>query len=266
MDEYTRGKLKFAYDNAKISEVATTAPFDIQEMIGRNITSSMTFEVIRDSRNRPWNATKGSVNSIAFEYAGGILGGDQYFNRYLIKSAWWWPFYWESAFMTQARWGYVKQRSGGDLFSYQKFYLGGINTVRGFDYEEISPVVNGNRVGGERMVVFNLEYVFPLVSEQGVMGVVFSDFGNVFRDSDNYTFSDIKKSAGAGIRRKRRTRLCHIGDVWLSIGGLPNLPGAGREVNRGITGQIDSAVGTGNLLDGRRRSALGSDTNRQDQA
>ena len=47
-----------------------------------------------------------------------------------------------------------------------------------------------------------MEYRFPLLKEQGVVGLVFFDAGNVF-DSDYdrpWSFSGIKKSAGAGVR------------------------------------------------------------------
>ncbi len=200
MDEYTRGSIKYGYDSSKISDVENSASLIIRNMEGRTNTSSTTFEIKRDSRDRPWNTSRGSVNSISFEYAGGILSGDEYFNKYDIKSAWYWPFYWDTVFMTQARWGYVKKRSGGSLSPFQKYFLGGINTVRGFDYAEISPKDNGEKIGGEKMMVFNLEYVFPLLKEQGVNGVIFSDFGNSFRNTESLSFSDIKKSAGIGFR------------------------------------------------------------------
>ena len=74
--------------------------------------------------------------------------------------------------------------------------------MRGFDYEEISPrdPETGDEIGGEKMMVYNLEYHFPLVKEQGIIGLVFFDAGNVFESGDNYTFSGIRMSAGGGIR------------------------------------------------------------------
>ena len=171
-------------------------------MEGRNLTSSVEFAITRNSKDRFWNPTKGSVNSVSFEYAGGILGGDVYFNKYEAESGWYFPFYWETVFFTKGKWGYIDQRSGGKLPVYQKYRLGGINSVRGFDYASISPVdpETGDRIGGEKMMVYNFEYRFPLVKEQGVIGLVFFDAGNVFTKDESYTFSGIRRSAGAGIR------------------------------------------------------------------
>ncbi len=200
--EFTRGSVIYTYDDAKISDVSETASQVIKDMEGRNITSSMTLGVSRDSRDRRFNARKGSVNSLSVEYAGGIFGGDNYFTKYRARSAWFFPLFSDSAFSVQGRWGYVEKRTGGELPVYEKFKLGGMNTVRGFDYGSISPVdpVTGDRIGGEKMMVYNLEFRFPLVKEQGVFGVLFFDAGNVFTADEEYAFSGIRRSAGGGIR------------------------------------------------------------------
>lgn len=97
----------------------------------------------------------------------------------------------------------MEQRSSdGKLPIFQKFRLGGINSVRGFNFASISPTdpATGDKIGGEKMMVYNVEYRFPLIKEQGVIGLVFFDAGNVFTKDENYTFSGIRRSAGAGIR------------------------------------------------------------------
>ena len=64
----------------------------IKEMEGKNITSSMTFAITRDSRDKLWDTSKGSYNRLRFEYAGGVLGGDIGFNKYIAKTGWFFPF------------------------------------------------------------------------------------------------------------------------------------------------------------------------------
>ncbi|MFZ7111621.1 MAG: outer membrane protein assembly factor BamA [Desulfatiglandales bacterium] len=201
-DDYTEGLVKYTYDDADISEIGDDAALEIKDMEGRWVTSSVRLGIGRDSTDRPWNTTRGSNNLLTFEYAGGIFGGDVYFNRYEFKSTWFFPLWKDTVFMAQGRWGYVEGRSGGKLPIYQKYFLGGMNTVRGFDYEDITPrdLATGDGIGGEKMMVYNLEYRFPLLKDQGVIGLVFFDAGNVFTKDENYSFSGIKKSAGAGIR------------------------------------------------------------------
>jgi outer membrane protein insertion porin family len=200
--EFMRGSVAYTYDDSEISDVSETAAQVIKDVQGRNLTSSITLGVQRDSRDRRFNAKEGSVNSFYVEYAGGFLGGDSYFTKYNARSAWFFPLFWDTSFSVQGKWGYVAERSGGNLPVYEKFRLGGMNTVRGFDYGSISPVdpETGDRIGGEKMMVYNLEFRFPLLKEEGIVGVLFFDAGNVFTKDEDYTFSGIRRSAGAGIR------------------------------------------------------------------
>jgi len=167
------------------------------DMRGRNVTSSVTLLLKRDSRDKAWNTSKGSINQISFQYAG--LGGDEKFNKSRARTTWFFPLFWDTVFMLQGRVGYIQDT--GKLSVFQKFFLGGINTVRGYDYETISPRDdNGYLIGGTKMMCFNVEYRFPVLTEQGVVGLVFFDAGNAFDDSAYWNPNSLKKSVGAGVR------------------------------------------------------------------
>jgi outer membrane protein insertion porin family len=205
LGEYVRGYAKYEYDDADIYDIAEGASLVIQDMQGRNVTSSMSFALERDSRDRPWFTTRGSLNKISFEYAGDPLGGDVAFNKYMATSSWFFPLPWETAIMVQGRWGYIDEREeDGKLPIYQKFRIGGLNTVRGFETYEISPrdPVTGDAVGGEKMMIYNFEYRFPLplFKEQGVSGVVFFDAGSVSSKDESYPSTGIRTSFGGGVR------------------------------------------------------------------
>jgi len=202
IDEFTRGSVRYAYDSSNISDVDEDASIVIKDMEGRNVTSSMTFALTRDSRDRLWNTTRGSFNSFSVEYAGGGLGGDVGFNKYLAKTGWYFPLFWDTVFLVKGTWGLVVQRPDEKLPVFQKFRIGGINSVRGFDFGDISPIdpETRDRIGGERMMFYNVEYRFPLFREQGIVGLVFFDAGNVFTKDEDYTFQDIRTAAGGGIR------------------------------------------------------------------
>ncbi len=201
LDEYTRASFQYEYDDSDIGNIPDDASPEFTEMEGRNVTSSITLGLRRDTRNKPWNTTKGSVNSIYFAFAGRFLGGDVNYNSITATSAWYFPLYWDTVFLLRGSLGYMEERAGGKLPIYQKYRLGGLNSVRGFEYASISPIdENGYRIGGERMMHYTLEYRVPVVKEQGLMGLVFFDCGNVFESDEQYTFSDIRKSAGFGFR------------------------------------------------------------------
>ena len=202
IDEFTRGSVRYAYDDTDLSDVSKDAAFAIRDSRGRNVTSGMTFAVTRDSRDRPFLTSRGSHNSISFEYTGDVFSGDVYMNKYEATSSWYFPLFWNTVFLVRGTWGLVEKRSGGSLPVYQKFRIGGINTVRGFEFGDISPIdpESNDRIGGEKMMYYNVEYRFPLVKEQGVIGLVFFDAGNVLTKDEDWTFDGIRTSAGAGVR------------------------------------------------------------------
>jgi len=201
--DFTRGTVKYQYDDTYISEVPDDAALDIKEMEGKNITSSMTFAITRDSRDKLWDTSKGSYNRLRFEYAGGVLGGDIGFNKYIAKTGWYFPLFWDTVFLVKGTWGLVVKRPGEALPVYQKFRIGGGQTVRGFEFEAISPIdpATGDRIGGETMMYYTAEFRFPLVKEFGVVGTVFFDAGNVYTDNENaLTVPGLRTAAGGGIR------------------------------------------------------------------
>ncbi|MDO9463539.1 MAG: BamA/TamA family outer membrane protein, partial [Deltaproteobacteria bacterium] len=141
-------------------------------------------------------------NSFSVEYAGGFLGGDSAYTKYTAKSGWYYPLFWDTVGHINGSIGYVKENPDGKLPVYEKFYLGGLNSVRGFKFGDISPIdpATGERIGGEKMLLFNVEYIFPLIKKAGLKGVVFFDAGNAFREEDSYNLTDLRTSVGFGFR------------------------------------------------------------------
>ncbi|HBO85019.1 MAG TPA: outer membrane protein assembly factor BamA, partial [Deltaproteobacteria bacterium] len=82
---------------------------------------------------------------------------------------------------------------------YERFYLGGINSLRGFATRSVSPKdpVTNELIGGNSEALLNIEYVFPIFPEQKFRGVIFFDTGNAWDDS---FLNDLRYSAGIGIR------------------------------------------------------------------
>jgi outer membrane protein insertion porin family len=202
IDPYTRGRVRYGYDDANIFDVGYNAAPEIQEMQGKNKTSSITLGLVRNSTDHPWNTTRGSINSFTYEYAGRFLGGDLSYDSYLLGSEWYFSMPWETVFLVKGHWGFMKEKSDGFLPSFKKFRIGGINTVRGFDFATISPLdpVTLDYIGGTKMMYYNFEYRIPLLKDQGVVGLVFFDAGNVFTENESWTFSGIRRAVGGGFR------------------------------------------------------------------
>lgn len=86
----------------------------------------------------------------------------------------------------------------GDSPVFERFYGGGLGSLRGFDYRGISPRqgTNNDVIGGDFSMFLGAEYSFPLVG-RNVRGVVFLDSGTVER---NVEIKNYRVSAGCGIR------------------------------------------------------------------
>jgi len=201
IDDYTRGSVGYSYDDAYVTSIYSSYSPYLQDMIGKNTTSSMTTGVSRDSRNKIWSTSRGSVNSLSMEYAGGALGGTSSFNRYSAVSSWFFPLWWNHVLMAKGSAGMVKERSGGKLPVYERFMLGGSGSVRGYDSMSISPVdpETGYSIGGTKMWMGNLEYRIPIMESQGVIGFFFFDAGSAFTNNDDWR-RKAKRSTGFGIK------------------------------------------------------------------
>jgi outer membrane protein insertion porin family len=189
----------YGYDNADLTDIQETASSVIKDSAGIHVTSFVTLNFTRDTRNRRYNATKGSRNVIASKLAGGYLQGDAAFTKVEGTSSWYFPLFWETSFHLKGAAGQVFENTSGQLPVFEKFYLGGLGSVRGFPANNISPVdpVTGDRIGGTKMWYTNLEWLFPVLKDAGLSGVVFFDAGNAF---DEWSFEIIKKSVGGGLR------------------------------------------------------------------
>ena len=203
--EFTRLSGRYLYEDILVYDLGDNPSRKLREMEGHSSTSAVKVQLRRDDRNRIFNATEGSDNSISVEYAGGPLGGTNAFTRIIPESGWFIPSGFENfTFFVRAKAGWVFENPGGDLPLYEKFYLGGINTIRGFESGDISPrdPATGDKIGGEYMFMGNIELIFPLYSEAGLMGVVFHDQGNVWDkdDEEAWNLGELKRTYGAGIR------------------------------------------------------------------
>jgi outer membrane protein insertion porin family len=197
LSEYVRGDITYNYENATIYNVSENAATIIKEQEGTFSTSSLTPSIVRDSRNNYLDPTRGSRNSIYLTYAG--LGGKNKYIKSELDSAWFFPIK-KTAFMLRGRFGYAAGIWGENLPLYERFYVGGIYTIRGLDWGDAGPKdeKTGDPIGGTSELIFNVEYIFPLLSEMKLKGVVFFDAGNAYESFDN--FGKFRYTTGAGIR------------------------------------------------------------------
>jgi outer membrane protein insertion porin family len=201
--DFTRASLFYEYDISDISEITDDASDNIKALEGKNSTSSITTAISYDSRDRAFNTTEGQDHKLAYTYAG--MGGDIGFHKVVGELGWYIPVFKGLVTFLHGESGWVEEISGYTLPDYEKFYLGGMNSVRGFDFQDIHidrTNSDGEKTeeGGYKYVQFNFELSYPLFKDLGIVGVVFYDTGNVYDAGEAIDLGNLRQAAGYGIR------------------------------------------------------------------
>ena len=196
----TRLYWSYTYDISNISNIDDDAANRIKEMDGTHITSSTQLTLRYDTRDKILNTTEGTNSFVSVEYAG--IGGDIGFTKYTAGSSWFWPLFSSGTVgMINGKTGYVNENQNGFLPDYERFYLGGMNSVRGFGWRDLHALDEfGDEIGGESFIQLNLEWILPLIKDAGIMWVFFVDTGNVFGEKDTVELNDFREGGGGGIR------------------------------------------------------------------
>ncbi|MEI8225834.1 MAG: outer membrane protein assembly factor BamA [Bacteroidota bacterium] len=197
-----KGSVRYRYETTSVTNIDATASTYIQDQAGTLSTSSVTFSFGKNTIDDVLNPHIGINTETSFELAGGPFLGDNYFYRMIAFYGKYIPAgFWDSTFFIRGTAGTIQGYGGKEVPVYEKFYVGGMQTVRGFKYGEAGPLdATGEVIGGKNQLFFNLEWVFPIYKPAGFKGVLFFDAGQAFDDSSGWLLNGIRTSAGFGIR------------------------------------------------------------------
>jgi outer membrane protein insertion porin family len=204
---FINGSVSLRLDATEILPVPGTIPsFNVQQEIDKGLqhTRSLGFNLTRNTTDRFIDPSRGSVQTASLEYAGGPLGGDSQFVKYFLNAKKFYPVTATTVFSWNVLWGHVVPTQGGaEVPLFERFFLGGPYSIRGFKSRSLSPADpnTGEAIGGNKELVANLEYLFPLVSEISFKGVLFFDVGNAWAQG-SWPFRDegVWAAYGAGVR------------------------------------------------------------------
>ena len=188
----------------------------IKEQEGKKTTSALSFTLSSDTRDDFYAPTRGARHSLSIQNAGGILGGDNYFVKVIGETSWYFPLPLNTVFNLRGQAGLIEPYSGRETPIYEKFFVGGIRTLRGFEYGKAGPLDTSREVlGAEKMITLQSELIFPLAREIGLRGAVFWDVGKGFDKFKDIT--PLKTGVGVGVRW-----FSPFGPIQIDIGFNPN--------------------------------------------
>jgi outer membrane protein assembly complex protein YaeT len=192
------GELALRFESIRVSDVEPFTARDIEDDEGSTFLTSVKGTLIRDKTDSRWLPSDGDRLKLSLEQAG-ALGGDATFTKAIVT----YDRYWTLRTDTFGR-KHIFQvgASAGQIFGdapvFERFYGGGIGSVRGFAFRGISPRdgFRDDRIGGDFELLANAQYSFPLVGTT-VRGVTFLDMGTVEED---FEITDWRASVGFGLR------------------------------------------------------------------
>ena len=219
--DFMRGGVSYELTRETIDKIDAGAAQSIKDQEGTSLTSAVTPGITYDSRDHFFNPTEGAKSAFLVKTAG--LGGDNRFMKTDLIGRWYYPLLrdpnWGGAYVLSLGGGlgygigFGQTSDGNELPLFERFFLGGMNSVRGFAERSIGPratscvtddedtatcTQTNDVIGGDKSAFFSAEILFPILEQYGLRGVAFFDMGNAFNGS--ISLSDFRRSVGIGGR------------------------------------------------------------------
>lgn len=219
LGEYTTVGWGYRLERYNMYGIAPWASPSIRDFKGINWTSAINLRAVRDTTDVTDRPTKGTITRLGSEYGGSFLGGTDNFVKAMAD---WQAFYtWRpnNTFHVRGRLSGVFQNTNDLVPVFERFYMGGMDSVRGYSYTRVSPrdPKYGDIIGGDRMGVFNLEYVWTFQKDLGLAIVPFVDGGFNIDSRKSSTLQDVgdKMVYSVGLELRWRSPM---GDLRIAYG------------------------------------------------
>ncbi|MCZ7586981.1 MAG: BamA/TamA family outer membrane protein [Deltaproteobacteria bacterium] len=206
---------RYKYREVKNVENQATTFLTLQE--GRTTTTSTRYTLLRNTVNSPFDPTDGSNVSFSVEWASEYFGGDLEFLKYTGQARRYFPLWWDLTLMVNGEAGYGQSLNGERLHITERYFLGGLNSVRGFFSRSLGPTEEStiptdptdpattltdvvSVIGGNKFAQGNVELLIPIVKELNIKGLLFYDAGNALPEGEWFAIDDMRQGYGFGVR------------------------------------------------------------------
>jgi len=166
---------------------------------GRYKVSSLTPTIYRSTVDSPLTPTRGTMYLFSLKFAGSFLGGE----IHLIKPHFEWTFF-KPVFANHViglhlDYEFVRPMRNSQVPFWEKFYLGGERSIRGYEIYSIGPrSEKGTNIGGDKSLVFNAEYIIPVGGPLYL--ILFYDRGNAYALHEKISLKNTYTSTGVEAR------------------------------------------------------------------
>ena len=203
-DDFTSVTVGYKFEAVRVHRIShhLKAYFKDKGWDGTSLVSQFSLMLNRDTRDSLVDPTEGYLVNLFGAISPRVLGSDKNFYRLEAKGSYHISFFDKAIVaMVGAKFGVVAGfDSRDDVPVFERYFLGGGDSIRGFEYRSIGHVVNRRNVGGQTMMVLTAEVSHPIWGP--LRGAAFVDAGNAWTNSYTMNWSDINVGVGYGLRLK----------------------------------------------------------------
>lgn len=203
-DDFTTVALGYKYDVVRVYDVhRKVRPYVKKyDLDGISLVSQPSFMIGRDTRDSLLEPTQGYNINFFSSITPEALGSSATYYRMELKGSYYMSFFDKFLIASVgAKIGTVSTFGGHDEVPlFERYYLGGGNSIRGFDYRSVGPTYNKENVGGLTMLLLTAELSHAIWGP--IRGAFFCDAGGAWDSAYEIDFSKFNIGAGYGFRVK----------------------------------------------------------------
>ncbi|MBU0506923.1 MAG: outer membrane protein assembly factor BamA [bacterium] len=202
-------RVGYMIDDIEVLNFSSQVPQFFQDNAS-GLTSAVFGSLIYDRRDNRVSTKKGFYSSIRTEYSTHYLGASNNYVQVTADNRVYFKLPLNLVLKGRGMFGYINSLDSNPVPLFNRFFLGGVNTLRGYDINSVGPELNVPQnltggdssfvYGGNKMLLFNTELEIPVYAKGGFFLVGFLDAGNSYGESQNIDLSSLRYDYGFGVR------------------------------------------------------------------
>jgi outer membrane protein insertion porin family len=200
LSEYTSGSVSLFAEELNFKNPAVGICPDrfplVCSQLGNQSTTGFRTTLARDTRDYYMDPRTGWRAAVGFDLGTPYMGGSNNFYKYHIDVINYTPLPFDMRFAIRARYGAAVGIEGEPIPLTERYFVGGINTIRGFKFGRAGPVTTSNSLlGATKQLIFNNDLIFTISTDAKLNGVIFFDYGKGFDDNEEIS-TKLRKTVG----------------------------------------------------------------------
>ena len=203
-DDFTTIAVGYKFEVVRVIDVDKKLKdyFKREHLSGTFLVSQPSIMLARDTRDSLTNPTDGYNINLFGSITPRVFGSSRDYYRLEAKGSYYYSFFDKAIVaMIGAKIGTVATfNHDKSVPVFERYFLGGGDSLRGFEYRTVSPTYHGKPIGGQSMMLVTVEVSHPIWGP--LRGAAFLDVGGTWANSYSMNFSSINMGAGYGLRLK----------------------------------------------------------------